>query len=74
MAGLVAAGFEVLDLAALSLAVVRIKWHQVHCPDAAEPTSVTKTPEHYAAKPNEGKAMGLLMPFLADTTINQFRE
>ena len=36
MAGLAAAGFEALGWMALSLAVVRLKQHQVHCTDAAE--------------------------------------
>ena len=46
MAGLVTVGFEALGLTALSLVVVRFKQHQVQCTDAAETTSVTKTPEH----------------------------
>ena len=34
--GLAAMGFEALGLAASSLAVVRLKQHQVHCTDAVE--------------------------------------
>ena len=36
MGGSAAAGFEVLGWMALSLAVVRLKQHWVHCTDAAE--------------------------------------
>jgi hypothetical protein len=36
-----------------------------------EPTSVAKTAEPSAAKPNAGKATGLSMPFPTDKTINQ---
>ena len=36
LAGLAAAGFEALGWMALSLAVVRLKQHQVHHTDAAE--------------------------------------
>ena len=41
-----AAGFDELGSAASSLAVVCFKQCQVHRTDAAEITSVTKTPEH----------------------------
>ncbi len=37
-----------------------------------EPTSVTKTAEPGAAKPDAGKAAGLSTPFPEDATINQF--
>ncbi len=36
-----------------------------------EPTSVAKTAEPGAAKPDAGKATGLSMPFPTDATINQ---
>ena len=36
-----------------------------------EPTSVTKTAEPGAAKPDVGKATGLSMPFPTDVTINK---
>ncbi len=55
MAGLVAVGFEALDSAAVGLAAVSFNQHQVHHPDAAEPTSVTKITDHNAAKPDVGK-------------------
>ena len=70
--GLVAAGFEELGLLALSLVVVRFKQHQVKGTNAAETTSVTKTPEHNASKSYVEKAMGLSMPFLVDGTLYQF--
>ena len=38
---------------------VWFKQRQVHHTDAAEPTSFTATPEHNAAEPNVGEAMGL---------------
>ena len=38
-----------------------------------EPTSVTKTAEPSAAKPDAGKAAGSSTPFPADATINQFK-
>ena len=57
LAGLAAAGFKGLGLAAAGLAAVVFSQHQVHCPDAAEPTSVTETTERKAAKPDIGKAM-----------------
>ena len=60
-----------LDVLRPSLAHVRFKQHQVHHTDASETTSVTKTPEHHAAKPNVEKALGSSMPFLADATIYQ---
>ena len=41
--GLAAVGFEVLGLAVVGLAAVSFKQHQIHCLDATEPTSVTKT-------------------------------
>ena len=53
--GLEAAGFEELGLVALSLAAVSFKQCQIHRTNAAETTSVTKTPEHNAAKPDVGK-------------------
>ncbi len=37
-----------------------------------EPTSVAKTAEPGAAKPDVGKAAGLSTPFPEDATINQF--
>ena len=55
---LAAAGFKELGLAAAGLVAGGYKHHQVHCPDTAEPTSVTKTTECNAAKPNAGKATG----------------
>ena len=70
-AGLAAVGFEELGSVVVGLAAVGVKQHQVHCTNASETTSVTNTPEHNAAKPDVGKAMGLSMPFLADVTINQ---
>ena len=54
----VAAGFVALGSGAVGLVVVSLKQYQVYCPDAAEATSVTKTTEHNAAKPNAGKAVG----------------
>ncbi len=65
-------GFEVLGWAAAGLAAVGFKKHQVHCPDAAEPSSVTETVECNDAKPNVGKAGVCLVPFLADAIIYQF--
>ena len=70
--GLAAAGFEKLGSA--TLAATSFKQHQVHRTDAAETTSVTKTPEHNAAKPNVGKAASSSMPFLADVTIKLIRK
>ncbi len=70
--GLVAAGCKALGLVAVGLAVVRFKQHQVHHTNTAETTSVTKTAECNAAKPNVGKAVGSFMTFLANATINQF--
>ena len=52
MVGLAAVGFEKLGLVAVSLAAVGFKQHQVLCTRAAETTSVTKTPELNAAKPD----------------------
>ncbi len=54
-----ATGFKALSLAVLSLAAVGLKPHHVHHPDAAKLTSVTKSAECDAAKPNVGKAVGL---------------
>ena len=61
--GLASSGFKVLGLVAPGVAAVGFKQHQVHCPDTTEPTSVTKTIEHNAAKSNTGKAMGLSRMF-----------
>ena len=69
LAGLAAAGFEKLGSA--TAAATSFKQHQVHRTDAAETTSVTKTPEHNAAKPDVRKAVGLSVPCPADETINQ---
>ncbi len=55
MTGLTAAGPKILGLAALGLEVVRFKQYWVHCTDAAETTSVTKTAECNVAKPDVGK-------------------
>ena len=57
---------------ASTLAVVRLKQQPVHHMGTAEITSVTKTQEHNAAKPNVGKAVSKSMPFLEDVEINQF--
>ncbi len=58
MAYLVAASFEVVGLVVVGLAAVSFKQHQVHHPDAAEPTSVNETTEHDAAKLDVGKPVG----------------
>ena len=59
MVGLTAVGFEALHSVAAGLAADGFKQHQVHHPNAAEPTSVTKTAERNAAKPNVGGATDL---------------
>ena len=59
VAGLAAAVFEALGLAMSNSEAVWFKQHQVHCTNAAEPTSFTATPEHNAAKPDVGEAAGL---------------
>ena len=57
--GSAAAGFEALGLATSNSEAVWFKQHQIHCTNAAEPTSFTATPEHNAAEPDVGEAMGL---------------
>ena len=61
MVGLAAVGFEALSLVALGLVAVRFKQHQVHPPDAAESTSVTKTAECNDTKTNVRKAAGCVV-------------
>ena len=63
MAGLAAAGFEDLGLVTSSLAAVGFKQCQVHHSGTTETTSVTKTPEHNAAKLNVGKVRACLCHF-----------
>ena len=80
-AGCAVSGFAVVGLAAMRfeklgsmisiLAADGFKQHQVDCTNAAESTSVTKTPEHNAAKPDVKKTPGLSMLCPADVTIKQ---
>ena len=50
MVGLTAVGFEALHSMAAGLAADGFKQHQVHHPNAAEPTSITKTAECNASQ------------------------
>ena len=57
--GLTAAGFEMLHLVAAGLAADGFNQHQVHHPNAAEPTSVTKTAECNASQTQCGEIVDL---------------
>ncbi len=57
--GSAAAGFDALGLATSNSEAVWFKQRQVHHTNAAEPTRFTATPEHNAAEPYVGEAVGL---------------
>ena len=77
----VASGFAVAGLATASFGALGSRASVWQLPDSGgvrctirtlEPTSVAKTTEPGAAKPDAGKAAGPSTPFPTDATINQF--